>query len=67
MLATHRHDRLPPLGWTSSANLFSLIFALLLALAFVVLLLLFFEVMQRDKRPIDAPSKPVHAQMFTVR
>jgi flagellar biogenesis protein FliO len=42
-------------------NLFSLMFALLLALAFVVLLMLFFEIMQRDRKPMPAPWKPTHA------
>lgn len=49
-----------PLGW-NSMNLFSLMFALLLALAFVVLLMLFFEIMQRDRKPMPAPWKPTHA------
>jgi hypothetical protein len=43
MIAAHRHnfDR-APLDWTSAMNLFSLMFALLLALAIIVLLLLCF-------------------------
>lgn len=60
MLSTHRHEH-APLGWTSSMNLFSLMFALLLALAFIVLLMLFFEIMQRDRTPRHIPTEPTHA------
>ena len=47
MIAADRHNfhRAP---WTSATNLFSLMFALLLALAIVVLLLLYFDLMQRQ-------------------
>lgn len=62
MLATHRHDRLP-LGWTSGMNLFSLMFTLLLALAFIVLLMLVFEVMQKERKPAPAPPEPAHHAM----
>lgn len=60
MLATRHHDH-APLGWTSGMNLFSLMFALLLALAFIVLLMLFYAVMQRERRPMQAPTAPTHA------
>lgn len=43
MIATDgRNFHRVPLGWTSAMNLFSLMFALLLALAIIVLLLLCF-------------------------
>jgi uncharacterized protein YpmS len=59
MLAAHRHDfHRAPLGWTSAMNLFSLMFALLLALAIIVLLLLCFHVMQRQGPP--AQAEPAH-------
>ena len=60
MFAAHRHnfDRVP-LGWTSAMNLFSLMFALLLTLAIIVLLLLCFYLMQHEAPP--ARAEPAHA------
>ena len=55
MIAAHRHDcRRAPMGWTSAMNLFSLMFALLLALGIIVLLLLCFYLMQRQTPPGQA-------------
>lgn len=59
MIAAHRHDfHRAPLGWTSAMNLFSVMFAVLLALATIVLLLLCFHVMQRQGPPEQA--EPAH-------
>jgi uncharacterized membrane protein len=59
MIAAHRYNfRRAPLGWTSAMNLFGLVFALLLALAIVVLLMLCFELMQRQAQP--AQAEPAH-------
>jgi len=46
-------------------NLFSLMFALLLALAIIVLLLLCFYVMQHEAPP--AQAEPAHAAALQVR
>jgi hypothetical protein len=55
MIAAHRHDfHRAPLGWASAMNLFSLMFALLLALAIIVLLLLCFYLRQRQAVPAQA-------------
>ena len=60
MFATYRHNfHRAPLGSTSAMNLFSLMFALLLALAIIVLLLLCFYFMQRQAPP--AQAEPAHA------
>jgi hypothetical protein len=66
MIAAHRHDfHRAPLGWTSAMNLFSVMFALLLALAIIVLLLLCFYLMQRQGPP--AQAEPLHtAQVRTM-
>lgn len=66
MIATHRHNyqRLP-LGWTSGMNLFSLMFALLLALALVVLLMVCFDLMQRQTPPKQA--EPAHTAALQHR
>jgi uncharacterized protein YpmS len=59
MIAAHRHDfHRAPLGWTSAMNLFSVMFAVLLALAIIVLLLLCFHLMQRQATP--AQPEPAH-------
>jgi hypothetical protein len=64
MIAAHRHNfyRAP---WTSSMNLFSLMFALLLALAIIVLLLLSFDLMQRQAPP--AQAEPAHTAALQDR
>ena len=66
MLAAHRHNyHRAPLGWTSAMNLFSLMFALMLALAIIVLLLLCFYLMQRQAPP--AQAEPAHTAALQVR
>jgi uncharacterized protein YpmS len=66
MIAAHRHGlHRTPLGWTSAMNLFSLMFALLLALAIIVLLLLCFYLMQRQSPP--AQTEPAHTAALQVR
>ena len=64
MIAADRHNfhRAP---WPSATNLFSLMFALLLALAIVVLLLLYFDLMQRQAPP--AQAEPAHAAALQDR
>ena len=64
MFAAHRHNfyRAP---WTSGMNLFSLMFALLLALAIIVLLLLCFYLMQHEAPPPQA--EPAHTAALQVR
>ena len=66
MIAAHRHYfHRTPLGWTSAMNLFSLMFALLLALGIVVLMLLCLYLMQRQASP--AHAEPAHtAQVRTM-
>ena len=68
MIAAHRHDfHRAPLGCTSAMNLFSLMFALLLALAIIVLLLLCFYLMQRQAAPAQAePAQTAALQDRTV-
>jgi hypothetical protein len=54
MRVIHQHDfHGAPLGWNSSMNLFSLMFALLLALAFLVLMMLYFDLMPRKTPPAE--------------
>lgn len=66
MIAAHRHDfHRAPLGWTSAMNLFSLMFALLLALAIIVLLLLCFYLMQHQAPP--AQAEPERTAALQVR
>jgi hypothetical protein len=66
MIAAHRHDlHRAPLGWASAMNLFSLMFALLLALAIIVLLLLCFYLMQRQAPPPQA--EPAHTAALQDR
>jgi Tfp pilus assembly protein PilW len=66
MIAAHRYNfRRAPLGWTSAMNLFSLMFALLLALAIIVLLLLCFYLMQRQAPPSQA--EPAHTAALRAR
>ena len=69
MLATHRHNfHRAPLVWPSPMNLFSLMFALLLALAIVVLLLLCFGLMQRQAPPAQAePARAAQVRMMEIR
>jgi flagellar biogenesis protein FliO len=69
MIAAHRHnfDRAPR-DWTSAMNLFSLMSALLLALAIIVLLLLCFDLMQRQAPPAQAePAQAAALQVRTMR
>jgi hypothetical protein len=71
MIATHRHnfDR-APLGGTSAMNLFSLMFALLLALAIIVLLLLSFDLMRRQAPPAEAEpaqTAALQGRMMEIR
>ena len=66
MIAAHRHNfHRAPLVWPSAMNLFSLMFALLLALAIIVLLLLCFDLMQRQAPP--AQAEPAHTAALQVR
>ncbi len=55
------HYRFPPapLGWGAAMNLFSLVFALILAVLFTILLLLFIAAVE-GKAPKTAPE-PGHA------
>jgi len=67
MIAAHRHDlHRAPLG--SAMNLFSLMFALLLALAIIVLLLLCFDLMQRKTPPPRAePAQAAQVRTMEIR
>jgi flagellar biosynthesis/type III secretory pathway M-ring protein FliF/YscJ len=62
MSVAHRFhsDRI---GWTPANNLFSLMFALLVALALIVLLMLFFQIVRRET-PREAPAGPAQAAML---
>ncbi|MBZ5569686.1 MAG: hypothetical protein LAN64_17805 [Acidobacteriia bacterium] len=53
------------IGWGAAMNLFSLIFALILAVLFTILLLLFVEAAQRKAPP--APPEPHRAADLRIQ
>ncbi|HET7184504.1 MAG TPA: hypothetical protein VFI82_07450 [Terriglobales bacterium] len=65
MRAAHHHDFHAPPAWTNM-NLFSLVFALVLAVMFLLLLLVYFGALERNK-PQALPPEPAHAAMQPIR
>lgn len=66
MRAAHHHDfHDTPLAWTNM-NLFSLVFALVLAVMFLLLLLVYFGALERNK-PQALPPEPAHAAMQPIQ
>ena len=66
MRVAHRqHFPGAAIGWGAAMNMFSLIFALILAVLFTILLLLFIEAAEPKAPP--APSEPHHAAELRVQ
>lgn len=64
MQSSQRHTLPDPLlGWGGTMNLFSLICVLLLALAFVAMLLMFLDAINRNP-PAPGPAEPLQRMAF---